>query len=209
LYLIDFDKLMDGYVRPFGGHYFRYSDDILLIVPGNRIAGFAARDYAMSQIVNFGPEIKFKPQKTSMVVYTPDCQGHLTFKLVDGERGLNGLEHLDFRFDGRRIYLRDSTLSGFYRKITYSLRHEVRAFVARYPGKNADFLVENFNVEAFMKKFGRIEDYDPNSDYKDWTFAKRAAREFGPRGLPIYKQMRGHRELIVSRMHKEFDVALS
>jgi len=60
-----------------------------------------------------------------------------------------------------------------------------------------------------MKKFGRIEDYDPNSDYKDWTFAKRAAREFGPRGLPIYKQMRGHRELIVSRMHKEFDVALS
>ncbi len=51
LYLIDFDKLMDDYVRPFGGHYFRYSDDILLIVPGNRIAGFAARDYAMNQII--------------------------------------------------------------------------------------------------------------------------------------------------------------
>ena len=212
LYLMDFDKLMDSYVRPLGGRYFRYSDDILFVVPGSCTAGFAARDYAMSQITNFGPEIKFKSQKTSVIVYTPDGPGHLTFKLVDGAQGRNGLEYLGFRFDGRRIFLRDSTLSGFYRKITYSLRHEVRAFVARYPGKSADFLVDNFNVEAFMKKFGRVEDYDSNSEYKDWTFwtyARRAARQFGPRGLPIYRQIRGHRELIVSRTRKEFDVALS
>lgn len=212
LYLIDFDKIMDSYVRPSGGRYFRYSDDILIIVPGTGIAGLAARDYATSQIVRFGSEIKFKSKKTSVLSYTPDGDGQLSFKLVDGEQGRNGLEYLGFRFDGQRIYLRDSTLSGFYRKITYSLRHEVRAFVARYTGKRVDFLIEKFDLEAFIAKFGRIEDYDSNSDYKDWTFwtyARRAAREFGIRGFPIYKQMRGYRGLIVKRLHDEFDAALS
>jgi hypothetical protein len=212
IYLIDFDQLMADYVRRKGGCYFRYSDDILIILPGDAAAGLNARDFAMTQISNFGPEIQIKPQKTSVVAYTPGGAGELTFKLIDGEQGRNGLEYLGFRFDGRRIYLRDSTLSGFYRKVTGALRHEVRAFVARYPGKDIDFLVRNFRIEEFVKKFGRVEDFDLNSEYQEWTFwtyARRAARQFGPRGQPIYHQMRGHRDLISARMREEFEAALS
>lgn len=212
LYLINFDLLMTDYVRHRGGYYLRYSDDILIILPGDDTVGLVARDYAMNQILNFGSEIRIKPQKTSVIAFTPDIQGHLTFKLVDGKQGRNGLEYLGFRFDGRRVYLRDSTLSGFYRKITYSLRHEVRALVARYPGKSADFLAGKFNLEAFIKKFGRIEGYDPNSEFRDWTFwtyARRAAQEFGLRGQSIYGQMRGHRGLISRRVRIEIEAALS
>jgi hypothetical protein len=147
--------------------YYRYSDDILIIMPGDAAVGLTARDHAMTQIASFGPEIRIKPEKTSVIAYMPGAEGQLNFQLVDGKQGRNGLEYLGFRFDGRRVYLRDSTLSGFYRKITYSLRHEVRAFVARYPGKGIDFLMENFKIEAFVKKFGRVEDFDLNSEYQD------------------------------------------
>jgi hypothetical protein len=212
LYLIDFDVLMADYSRSLGGCYFRYSDDILIILPGDAAAGLAARDYAMAQITGFGPEIQIKAAKTSVIAYVVDAEGQLNFQRVAGAQGRNGLEYLGFRFDGRRVYLRDSTLSGFYRKVTYSLRHEVRAFVARYPGKGIDFLMENFEIEAFIKRFGRVEDFDLNSEYQDWTFwtyARRAARDFGARGQPIYRQMRGHRDLISKRMREEFEAALS
>lgn len=212
LYLIDFDKSIYDYVRPLGGYYRRYSDDILIILPGDNTVGLAAYNYATDQIANFGSEVRFKSQKTSIVTFAPDDQGSLTFKRELGEQGRNGLEYLGFRFDGRRVYLRDSTLSGFYRKITYSLRHEVRAFVARYPGKSKEFLLDKFDLEGFVKRFGRIEDFDPDSDAEDWTFwtyARRAAQDFGSRGKPIYKQLRGHRDLIVKRVHKEFDAALT
>ena len=167
--------------------YLRYSDDILIIVPGGADAGRQVRDHATSQITKFGQQIQVKSSKTSIIAYAPGGSGHASFEFIEGAQGRNGLEYLGFRFDGRKIYLRDSTLSGFYRKITYSLRHQVNAFVARYPGKTIDFLIENFDIEAFIRKFGRVEDFDANSEYQDWTFwtyARRAADEFGPKGHP-------------------------
>jgi len=212
LYLIDFDARMAHYARSLAGRYLRYSDDILIIVPGGAADGQRARDYAMSEVTNFGPQIRIKPEKTSVIAYVPDGRDNATFTFVEGEQGKNGLEYLGFRFDGRSIYLRDSTLSGFYRKITHSIRHEVHAFTARYPGKSVDFLIQKFDTEALVKKFGRVEDFDPNSECQDWTFwtyARRAARKFGPRGQPIFRQIRGHRELIANRTRKEFTKALT
>jgi hypothetical protein len=212
IYLIDFDALMAGYAKSLGGVYFRYSDDILVIIPGDASAGKRAKDHAMAEITKFGSEIRIKDSKTSVITFRSDGAGSLSFDLVSGEQGKNGLEYLGFRFDGRRVYLRDSTLSGFYRKITYSLRHEVRAFVARYPGKDINFLLSNFKVDDFVTHFGRVEDFDLSSDYKDWTFwtyARRAAEEFGVTGQPIFLQMRKYKSFIMTRLHSEFTKALS
>lgn len=212
IYLIDFDVVMEAYARNYGGCYFRYSDDLLLIVPGGAADGLKARDYAIAEITKFGSELRIKEQKTSIVTYEPDTNGQLYHTYVDGSQGRNGLEYLGFRFDGRRIYLRDSTVSAFYRKITIALRQETRAFVARYPGKDINFLIDQFNVETFISRFGRVEDFDPQAGHKEWTFwtyARRAASEFCLAGQPIYRQIRGHRELIRERLRKEFEAALS
>ena len=52
-YLIDFDCQMAAYVRERGGYYYRYSDDMLLLVPGGEMEGKAARQYAVSTIKKF------------------------------------------------------------------------------------------------------------------------------------------------------------
>jgi Reverse transcriptase (RNA-dependent DNA polymerase) len=211
MYLIDFDALMSTWARSRGGVYCRYSDDILIIIPGAAPGGIAARDYAHTQIINFGDKIQIKPSKSSIVCFTRASGADLHFESAEGSQCKNGLEYLGFRLDGRQTYLRDSTLSGFYRKITYSLRHEARALVARYPGKDLRFLQSAFDLNDFAQRFGRVEGFDSNTDYRDWTFwtyARRSAEIFGTRGTHILRQLRNHQKLIRDRANMELEDAL-
>jgi len=210
IYLIDFDRQMAAYTSERGGFYFRYSDDILVLVPGGDTEGRVAKDYAVNLIKDFGSELVIKPEKSSIVKFTTDGSERI-FQFVEGAQGKNGLEYLGFRFDGMKVFIRDSTLSRFYRKITYSARRSASAFVARYPGKDLDFLIENFDVESFVKKFGRVEDFDKSPDYRTWTFwtyARRAAEVFGEQGRPIHRQIRRHRRLIHEKLESELAKAL-
>lgn len=209
-YLIDFDAKVAAFVCKRGGFYFRYSDDILMIVPGDEEEGQAAKNYAMELIEQFGDHLIIKSSKSSVVAFNQEAEGQ-SFRLVEGTQGKNGLEYLGFRFDGKNVYLRDSTLSAFYRKITYSARRSADAFVARYPGKDISFLVQNFDVEKFARKFGRVEDFEDNQDYHTWTFwtyARRAANVFGQQGRPIFRQLRDHRRIIRERIESELARAL-
>ena len=209
-YLIDFDCQMAKFVRRNGGFYFRYSDDILLLVPGGEMEGQAAKDYAASLIPNFGNQLVIKPEKCAVVQFLKDGDEQ-EFRFMGGAQGKNGLEYLGFRYDGKRIYLRDSTLSAIYRKITYSARRSTRAFVARYPGKDITFLKQKYDVDTFVKKFGRVEDFEENPSYRTWTFwtyARRAAKVFGQKGHPIHRQLRNHRSLICERIETELSKAL-
>ena len=86
-----------------------------------------------------------------------------------------------------------------------------RPFIARYPGKDIRFLVENFDVQAFTKKFGRVEEFDSSPDYRSWTFwtyARRATEVFGQQGQPICRQIRKHRRFIRDRIDSELARAL-
>lgn len=209
IYLFDFDVLLAEWVRARRGKYFRYSDDILIILPGGPKEGIEARDFACEQIKQFGDQIKIKPEKTSIVRFIEKAGQKLDFESVDGS-GKNGLEYLGFRFDGRNVYLRDSTVSGFYRKITASIRQAAYAHISRYHGKSLTFLIESFNFDKFIEDFGRVEDFDGNTEYEDWTFwtyAKRAAEIFDIMGSPILRQLRKHRNLVKTRLVQELTSA--
>jgi Reverse transcriptase (RNA-dependent DNA polymerase) len=54
-------------------------------------------------------------------------------EIEKGRSGLNGLEYLGFRFDGKKVFLRDSTFSNLRRKIKIRTRIEARKFVAERP----------------------------------------------------------------------------
>lgn len=211
MYLIDFDLSLVRYVSDKGGYCYRYSDDIIILLPGDETVGREAKSFASNLIKQFGDQLVIKDEKTSIVKYRM-VDGQQEYEFVEGAQGKNGLEYLGFRFDGKRIYLRDSTVSRFYRKITFSLRHETSALVARYPGKDHAFLVSHFSLERFIQRFGRVEEFDENADYRSWTFwtyARRAAAIFGERGSPILGQLRKHRRLVHQRVERELAAALS
>jgi len=194
LYLIGFDAKVLEWVERKGGFYRRYSDDLLVVIPGGESEAKNVFSFVSDEIRRHGNELRIKSDKTSVVCFT-SSGGRLIYSIPHGAKTSNGLEYLGFRFDGRRVYLRDSTVSRFYRKLTYFIRREIISLIKRYPGKSLDFLKDQIDIGHLEQKYGRVQDFD-SSDPKGWTFwtyAQRASRVFGSDGGAIIKQVRSYR----------------
>lgn len=212
LYLIDFDYTVSCLVGGVGGAYFRYSDDILIAVPGGAAEGMKWLADVQQLIREYGKKLVIKPEKSSVYVFTRSGTDQ-QFQRLYGTQGANGLEYLGFRYDGRHVYLRDSTLSGLWRKVTFAARRDANIYARKHPGKGAAELHLTFNYERLVKVFGRVEDFEEKAeDYRHWTFwtyARRAAEIFGPLGKAIFRQLRGHSTLVRTRAREEIDRAVA
>jgi hypothetical protein len=208
-YLLDFDRAMAAYARKRNGLYLRYSDDILIIVPGDGRAGRGAREYASRLIRHFGDKLEIKSDKSSTVRFFPSDGAHSAERIEKTAR-TDGLEYLGFRFDGRNVYFRESTLTNVNRKIKRAARGVAHSLVSRYPGKDVAFLASQLNPNAFMAKFGRVSEFDASADYSSWTFwsyAKKAAEIFDNVGRPLFLQLKGQREMVKRVLREELVAA--
>ncbi|MGO1080723.1 reverse transcriptase domain-containing protein [Inquilinus sp. CA228] len=209
LYLIDFDFEMNELAAGLGGAYVRYSDDILLILPVPALDAKTIMDDMPDRIRKYGSELLIKPDKSSLIQYT-SMDNEQDCTVISG-KGENGLEYLGFRYDGKNIYLRDSTVSGLYRKITLTARSQAEATIKRYPDKSYTELCRLFNFELFTKRFGRVEDFEPKSSNRRWTFwtyAVRAIEELKPHGKRIRGQIKRLRQHSRRRVNAEIERAL-
>ncbi|MGH0218497.1 reverse transcriptase/maturase family protein [Sinorhizobium meliloti] len=195
-YLLDFDSAVKRRVDELGGRYFRYSDDILIVVPVDRAVAIDLEAWVRSQIALHGPKLRIKVEKSAIFSYEGNGEDQ-NWSRVIGEQGKNGLEYLGFRYDGRNMFLRDSTLSGLQRKAAASAKRVALGLLKRYPEKSTDEIIADFNVSAFLQRYGRVEDFESKADdvrnWTFWTYATRAAKITGPLGLPIYRQLRNYR----------------
>jgi hypothetical protein len=206
IYLFDFDCEVNDFAAKFGGAYFRYSDDILIVLPLEKMDGLKAKDHIRDSIKKYGHKLVIKETKSSVFVFkkATDTQ---TFEKLLGRQGRNGIEYLGFRYDGKRVYLRDSTLSNLYRKVARSARYAANALARRYPNKDAAELSSAFDYEALIQKFGRARNFDEaDKEYRSWTFwtyVRRASQILGPLGEPIHSQLKNHRSIIRARAEHE------
>lgn len=208
-YLIHFDKLMYDALTLLEGEYFRYSDDILMIVPGDRRDAMIVKEFAETRIRDFGEQIFIKSTKTSVVEYSQDNDQRI-FELVDGLQGRNGLEYLGFRYDGRNVYIKDRMLAGLYRRMKAAAKAEAWRLASRYQGKSYEELRRRFNYSEFMQRFGRVEDFSYESERSKWTFwtyVVRAVRCFGPKGYSINRQLAGFSKKLKSYVDSELEWA--
>lgn len=211
LYLLDFDTVVAAWARTLGGTYYRYSDDILIVVPGSEAVGRLLMDRVQAEIRQHGDRLKIKAEKSSLFVFNT-VGDHQDFRLVMGEQGKNGLEYLGFRYNGERVYIRDATLSNLRRKVARVARREANVVARRYPTKNLAYLKANFDYDRLIARFGRVEDFgEQHNDYRTWTFwtyVTRASKVFGSIGATIPRQLRSHRALVRARLDKELERAV-
>lgn len=213
MYLFDFDLEMRTLATSMGGMYYRYSDDILLVIQGDETKARWVAGYARAAISQHGPKLIIKESKSSVFEFRRAKHGQ-AFRLLDdapGVQGRNGLEYLGFRFDGRQVYIRDKTLSGLWRKITAAAKRHAIAAVKRYPDKDLPALLKLFDYEAAIRTFGRVDDFKAHADeYESWTFwtyARRSSIRFGELGKPILKQLRDHRKFVKEKCAKALQEA--
>jgi hypothetical protein len=136
-------------------------------------------------------------------------QDTLTRAAKNARKTLNGMEYLGFRFDGKKVYLRDSTLSNLWRRITRSARRRVHACIARNRGCSAAVIKSRFDYDDLTTRFGRVEDFeqyaDDHNNWTFWTYAQRSSKIFGGLGSPILRQLKDHRRKIQLMVHAEID----
>ncbi len=211
LYLIDFDQEVAGWVRSAGGAYFRYSDDILILAPGGEARAKELMARARELIGNFGAKLVIKDEKSSAFAYRQDGSDQ-EFEVIHGSKGKNGLEYLGFRFDGKKVFLRDSTISNLRRKMARAAHSEAEACARRYPDKSLAKLKQAFDYARLFKRFGKVEDFgDVQSERRKWTFwtyATRSSKVFGSLGKPIFRQLRNQRALTRTRADKALERAV-
>lgn len=189
-YLMDFDATVQTFAKSLGGRYVRYSDDILLILPIARSQVPSVLDFVSSELSKHGPQLKIKDTKTCVVEFSRSITGQ-TFEHLLGVGGRNGFEYLGFRFDGRKVYLRESTIGGLYRKLSATAHAAAYRHVHKRPHLSARQCVDTFNFSIFSQKFIRVQKSSFSGDYSTWTFwtyMKRASDTFGIRGDRILRQ---------------------
>lgn len=100
IYMLNFDIDMNIYANSIGGHYYRYCDDMLFIVPSDRKKDVA--DIANQHLHEL--KVNLNTKKTEIRDFT-----------FSGSRLIadQPLQYLGFIFDGENIYLRSSSLARY------------------------------------------------------------------------------------------------
>jgi len=123
LYLLDFDNLIVSEVSKVGGKYFRYCDDIFIIVPNDPDHYV---NLAIDGIKKLGLTINESKKEIRKFYITPD-----------GQRCDRPVQYLGFVFDGQKIVLRSASLARFSAKmkkgvwIAKSSMHKINAARAK------------------------------------------------------------------------------
>ncbi len=220
-YLLKFDQSMFQLAKELDGKYVRYSDDILFIIPTDNnstkiINTISAA--AKAAISEAGSHLRIKEEKTCVVEYFVKSGGQ-TFKHLSGPSGRNGLEYLGFRYDGKNVFIRDSTISRLFRKASKAAKAASAQHVQNNPKQDTEGLKKSFNFSAFFERHSKVrrEAYFSHkafdhSNMKTWTFytyVKRASGIFGKKGFPITRQMRNYKKFSIQRIHDALEKSVS
>ncbi|WP_245496154.1 reverse transcriptase domain-containing protein [Rhizobium leguminosarum] len=211
-YLLKFDKFVQELCTGFGGTYYRYSDDILIVAPISASDALGLEADIRKVISTHGGGLIIKEEKSAVhQFHTDGARQRVTVVKATDKDGKPAwskpFEYLGFRYDGRSAFIRDKTMSNLHRKIASICRATAIRLTKRYQGKCTDEIMDMADFERLFQSFGSVQDFHEKSDdYRSWTFttyAKRAAKTMGPLGTPIGAQLKGLRRAIEDRLRKE------
>jgi hypothetical protein len=222
LFLIEFDIEMVEYARKRGGYYFRYSDDILMVLPGDGRAAAGAVKSAVAAIQRVGKELVINPEKTEVVCYTPGKPKRCYSLKLNGASATRirkseneGLSYLGFRFDGTNAYLRNSTISNLRGKVARACKAVAYQHINGHKEKSLEWLIDNAPVDALKQQYLQVRDFDETvhkavlagdsafTVMTFWSYATRAVKVFGDDGKLIVRQLRNINSMIRQQLEKD------
>jgi hypothetical protein len=166
IYMINFDKEIKAYVHDLcgaKGMYRRYSDDLIVVCPSDK-ASIIERD-VLNKIKEFNLVINEK--KTEITVFKTAPDGSFRGYVKDDVNFSKhkNLQYLGFEFNGEDVFIRSSSMSRYYKRMSSRVRENIRAAY----GKNA------IGEHIFKEKL--YERYTAKGKRNFITYAKLAAKE--------------------------------
>lgn len=108
IYMLSFDKKIYDYINILNGKYYRYCDDILIIIDTDKAD--KVENYVMTIIKELKVEIN--PSKTLKSNFKYSKSTLISDK---------DLQYLGFMFNGKKIYLRSASISRYHQKLKKSI----------------------------------------------------------------------------------------
>lgn len=124
IYMMDFDINLKKYLELSHSRYFRYCDDILIIIPGHDIQLLKNIQTNVSELVE-KQKLQIQETKTEIVFFEkvdncikaiiPDLKQNQLFGNCISKKGY--LQYLGMIFDGERALIRPGSISRYYKKL--------------------------------------------------------------------------------------------
>jgi hypothetical protein len=202
LALLEFDREVVGLLSKHGGIYRRYSDDILVILPGLEVDYSQIERVLASTVKKSGKQLEIQLSKSAVHKISVDEKGSLTVERVAPTSASTKLDYLGFNFDGRKMFIKSGTLSRLERRTLQSIRLHAKKLVSDNPTMSLDQLKMKFNVGLIISHFGRKANSKAAGTF--YSYAKRSA-EHSTEALPnvSVNQMRRQKKRITERSAKE------
>lgn len=183
IYMLDFDKHLNNYVKSYSGLYMRYSDDFIIILPepNQKEELFKIQYKTVCEFINNTPNLSLEPKKTQIFKYGNTVLKNCNADFIpDITNGKNILNYLGFSFDGKTVSVRDKTISKYY----YRMYKKIKTIL-----KNNGFTPKKNRI-SFKKLYLKysirgsyINNSNQNKDDKSrgnfLTYINRAKKIFG------------------------------
>jgi RNA-directed DNA polymerase len=157
IYMIEFDIRTKQKIDLFKGIYRRYCDDIIVVVDFKDAE--TAKKFILDEIKRYHLEIN--DTKTEVTHFKKDTKGEL--RAFNDKDGFHNLQYLGFEFNGKNTYIRSSSISRYYKRLTARIRENLKAAY----GKNS------IGDTVFRKKLNNR--YTDKGERNFITYAERAA----------------------------------
>ncbi len=132
VYMNKFDLKIKDYLKKINWKYYRYSDDILLIIPynsDNYIDFITEINNYVKKIINIDLELDINDKKTEINIFLNwQISKNYVYNSIDNnfyEKKItewSWFQYLWFIFDWKKILIRNKTLSNYYKKMIQNLK---------------------------------------------------------------------------------------
>ena len=183
IYMIEFDIRTKKEIDKLGGIYRRYCDDIIVVI--NTDDSKHARQFIIDEIKRYHLEIN--DSKTEVTYFRNNEKGEL--RAYDKENRYYNLQYLGFEFNGNNTYLRSSSMSRYYKRMSSRIRENLKAAY----GNNS------IGDKIFRKKL--YNRYSDKGERNFISYAKRAAEYM--ESDTIKRQYKNNRKKVKTNFEKK------
>ncbi len=171
IYMLEFDKQINNYVKSIGGKYLRYSDDTIFILPIKSFSDIQPIYQFITHTISSIPNLTMQPSKTKVYTYSSEHLKNCDSIIGNACDGKNIIDYLGFSFDGKTITIRDKTLSKYYYRTykkarTIKIRNGVSPLGNKISCKN---LYKTYSLKGYKIGQGNF-----------LTYVKKCKKIFGP-----------------------------
>lgn len=183
IYMIEFDIKTKKEIDNLKGIYCRYCDDIIVVVDIKDVVH--ARKFILDEIKNYHLEIN--DYKTEITFFKKNEKGEL--RAYSEKGNFHNLQYLGFEFNGKNIYIRSSSMSRYYKRMTARIRENLKAAY----GNNT------IGNKIFRKKL--YKRYTEKGERNFISYAERAAETM--KSNSIKKQYKNSMKKVKTKFEKK------